>query len=145
MRGSRKLCRRWSKFANLITLFIIFLKLMGDRGSKYRFNWAIIGPTAKHHGILLVGRWWPKIECWLGSFVIFQGIRTSIAKKPYVFVIFFSGGGGGGPDPPVPPLNPPVHNMWKEHNSSRLLDNLGLHVDQPIQLHRDVSTFTARP
>ena len=25
---------------------------------------------------------------WLGSFVIFQGIRTSIAKKPYIFVIF---------------------------------------------------------
>ena len=35
----------------------------------------------------------PNIECWLGSFVIFQGIRASIAKKPYIFVIF---GGGGG-------------------------------------------------
>ena len=32
----------------------------------------------------------------LGSFVIFQGIRTSIAKKPYIFVIFL---GGGPPDP----------------------------------------------
>ena len=31
----------------------------------------------------------PNIECWLGSFVIFQGIRTTIAKKP-----MFSGGGG---------------------------------------------------
>ena len=29
------------------------------------------------------------IECWLGSFVIFQGIRT-IAKKPYIFVTFKS-------------------------------------------------------
>ena len=28
----------------------------------------------------------PKIECWLGSFVNFQGIRTSIAQKPYIFV-----------------------------------------------------------
>ena len=34
----------------------------------------------------------------IGSFVIFQGIRTSIAKKPYIFVIF-----QGGSGPPVPP------------------------------------------
>ena len=31
-----------------------------------------------------------------GSFVVFQRIRTSIAKKPYSFVIF-QGGGGSGP------------------------------------------------
>ena len=31
--------------------------------------------------------------------VIFQGIRTRIAEKPYIFVIFFLGGGGGGVDP----------------------------------------------
>ena len=35
-------------------------------------------------------------ECCLGSFMIFQGIRTSIAKKPYIFVIFQWGGGGSG-------------------------------------------------
>ena len=40
--------------------------------------------------------YWPKYECWLGSCVVFQGIRTSIAKKPYIFVNFH---GGGGPDP----------------------------------------------
>ena len=34
--------------------------------------------------------------------MIFQGIRISIAKKPYIFVIFR--GGGGGPEllPPTP-------------------------------------------
>ena len=32
------------------------------------------------------------IECWLGSFVIFQGIRTSIGRKHYIFVIFQGGG-----------------------------------------------------
>ena len=48
-----------------------------------------------------------QIECWLGSFVIFQGIRTSIAKKPYIFVIFQ--GGGGGPDP----LSPLWIRPWK--------------------------------
>ena len=35
-----------------------------------------------------------QIECWLGSFGFFQAIRTSIANKPYIFVIF-----QGGPDP----------------------------------------------
>ena len=38
------------------------------------------------------------MECWLGSFVVLRGIRTSIAKKPFIFVIF-----QGGPDLPVPP------------------------------------------
>ena len=38
----------------------------------------------------------PKLNL-ASRFVIFQGIRTSIAKKPYVFVIFKGSG------PPVPP------------------------------------------
>ena len=29
--------------------------------------------------------------------MIFQGIGTSFAKKPYIFVIFRGVGGGGGP------------------------------------------------
>ena len=37
--------------------------------------------------------------CWRGSFVIFQGIRTSIAKKNYIFMVF-----QGVPDPLPPPL-----------------------------------------
>ena len=64
---------------------------------------------------LKTGHYWPASEMpfkwWiagmlmmaqLGSFVIFQGIRNSTAKKPYVFVIF---SGGGGLGPPVPPLD----------------------------------------
>ena len=47
-----------------------------------------IGPPAKRHC-----RWWPNIECWLGSLVNFQGMRTSIARKPYIFVIFQRGSG----------------------------------------------------
>ena len=35
---------------------------------------------------------------------IFQGIRTNIARKPYIYVIFQ--GGGGGVRTPVPPLDP---------------------------------------
>ena len=38
------------------------------------------------YGFPLSGQLLPDIECWLGSFVIFQGIPTSIAKKPYIFV-----------------------------------------------------------
>ena len=34
---------------------------------------------------------WANVECWLCSFVIFLGIETSIAKKP--FCDFFRGGG----------------------------------------------------
>ena len=54
---------------------------------------AIIGQPGKRHlnGVTLAGRWWPNVECWPGSFVIFQGIRTSIANKSYIFVIFQAG------------------------------------------------------
>ena len=40
------------------------------------------------------------IECWLGSIVIVQEVRTIIGKKPYIIVIF-----QGGPDPQSPPLD----------------------------------------
>ena len=36
------------------------------------------------------------------GFVVLQGIRTNIAKEPYIFVIFQL---GGGSTPPVPPLD----------------------------------------
>ena len=45
----------------------------------------------------------PKLNAGLVA-VIFWGIRTGIARKPYIFVIFQGGGGGGGGSgPPVPP------------------------------------------
>ena len=61
----------------------------------YHFKRCIVGPPAKLH---LNDVLRPNIECWLGSFVAFQGIRTRIAKKPYIFVIFQ---GGGALDPPI--------------------------------------------
>ena len=53
--------------------------------NEYHYTWATIDPPAKRHlnGASLVCRLWPKIECWLGSFVTFQGV-------------------GGGPDPCPP-------------------------------------------
>ena len=60
-----------------------------------------ISQKAGHHrpasetplnGVSLACWWWPNVECWLGRFWEFQGIRSSIAKKFYVFVIFQVGG-----------------------------------------------------
>ena len=51
---------------------------------------ATICPSVKRHlnDVSLAGQRWPKIECWIGSFVMFQGIRMNIAKKPYMLVFF---------------------------------------------------------
>ena len=74
---------------------------LADEGrEEYHYKLAIIGPPAKRYinGFSLAGWWWPIIKCWLGSFLILQGIRASIAKEPYIFVIF-----QWGPDPLSPP------------------------------------------
>ena len=73
MRGYRKFCQRGSIFDN--SFFYIFFHLVdeGIEDPNYNYKRAIIGATAKRHlnGVSLAGRWWPNIECWLGSFVIF--------------------------------------------------------------------------
>ena len=81
MRGSRKFCQRGPTLTR-------FFRWSGEVGSKHHHKRAIIGPPAT-----LACRWWSNIDCWLGYFLIFQGIRTSINKKTYFF--FFGGGGGG--------------------------------------------------
>ena len=48
---------------------------------------------------------------WFGSFMIFQGIQTSVAKKPYIFVIFQE-----GVQTPVPPSGS-AHETHQEKNS----------------------------
>ena len=77
--------------------FCIFLVWWRKEGSKYHYKRAINSPPAKRHlnGVSLVGRWWPNIECWIGS-CDFKGIRTSIAKEAYALVIF-----QGSPCPPL--------------------------------------------
>ena len=62
------------------------------------------------------------IECWLDSFVIFRRSSwTSIAKKPYKFVIFQGGGWGSGPT--APSLDPRMssHVLIAFANSSGLI------------------------
>ena len=79
---------------------------MRGRRIRLALKRVIIGPPAIRHsnGISLAGRGWPNIECWLSSFVIFQGNRTSIARKPYIFVIFQGGGPGSLPLTPLDPV-----------------------------------------
>ena len=85
-----------------VQLWCFYLAWWGEERSKYHYKRTIIGPPAKRHlnGVSLACQWWPYIECSLGSFVIFKGIQTSFAKKPYIFVIFQGGGGSGSPVPP---------------------------------------------
>ena len=48
---------------------------------------AKIGPTPTRHlnGVSQMSRWWPNIECWLGSFVIIHiGLGTVFLRKPIV-------------------------------------------------------------
>ena len=80
--GSKKFCQKGSNFDNVI--------FVNERRED---------PNTTICGVSLACRWWPNIECWLGSLVLFQGIRPSIAIKLYF--CDFSGVGGGGPDPPV--------------------------------------------
>ena len=102
--GSRKFCQRGSKFDNVFFFFFFFLFVDGGIED---LNTALNGPSLAcyRNAISIAGRWWPNIKCWFGSFVIFHGIQTSIAKKPFIFVIFQ----GVGPDPLSPSLDPPMY------------------------------------
>ena len=52
-------------------------------------------------GVLMMAQ-----HCWLSSFLIFQGILISIAKKPYISYDF---SGEGGPEPLLPPPSGSAH------------------------------------
>ena len=76
----------------------------------------------------------PRLNAGLVSFVIFQGIRTSIAKKPYA--------GQGGSGPPVPPLDPPMPT-YLTGNFSLLLITFANSLDQDQDgqsLHLDLES-----
>ena len=68
--GSRKFCQRGSNFDNSFSLFFVF-SFWGKRGSKYHYQQT--GGPSRPAGGLLACWWWPNIECWPGSFVIFRG------------------------------------------------------------------------
>ena len=102
MRGSRKLCQRGSNF-DYFCCCCCCCCFLDDEGRKDP-NTTISGPSSTHqrNAISMAFRWradvGPTLSAGLVACVDFQGIRTSIAKKPYIFVIFQGGGSG----PPVP-------------------------------------------
>ena len=93
--GRRRTCGDPESFVRVgPTWTRVILVDEGERGTNCQYKRAIIDPPVKYQaGVPMMT---------LGSFVIFQGIRTSIPEKPYIFVIC-----QGGPDPlPPPPLDP---------------------------------------
>ena len=93
MRGSRKFCQRGSNFDNVFFKLDPSPTLSGPSSARQRIaiKLCFAGmPMNAQHRMLAA---------------IFQGIRTCIARKPCIFVIF-RGGGEGGSGPPVPPLVP---------------------------------------
>ena len=117
MRGSRKCCQRESNFDNrkertflscadppnvvrggqILTTF--FFSLWGEGGSKYLYWRAMIGPPEKRHSMAF--RWRHDDSPTLVS-AIFQDIRTCIARKSYIFVMF------QGVRTHCPPLDPNI-------------------------------------
>ena len=85
-------------FYSFFFFFFFSFFLVDEGGSKYSYKRAIIGPPAK--------RRWRADDGWLGSFVIFQGSRTSIVKKPNLMSM--QGGGVYTPDPPTTH----THTLW---------------------------------
>ena len=81
----------------------------GEIGSKYHYK--------RHHRLtsempfkwcLQARRWWPNIEWWLGSFVIFGGSGPVLPRNS-IFLWFLR-----PPCPPPPPLDPPMSlNSYK--------------------------------
>ena len=60
--------------------------------------------------------------------MIFHGIRTCIAKKPYIFVIFRGGGGGGGSRPPTPHIIILQDHLTQFNLGARWMYSLGVNV-----------------
>ena len=75
----------------------------------------------------------PMIEFLLCSFVIFRGIRTSMLRKPYIFVIFQRGSG-----PPVPPSGSAhvsyiqYQNLYDKMAYFRLFSQVLFHKNESI-------------
>ena len=101
MRGSRKFCQ----CGLTMTTFTLVDEGREDPNITKR------GPSSacQRTAIEMAFHWRADDGCF-GSFEIFQGIRTSIAKKPYIFVIFQE----GGPDPLPPTPAGSTHDIHTE-------------------------------
>ena len=72
---------------------VVFLNIFYEGWEEW-ITPVIIGSPAKHHlnGVLLVYWWWPNIECWLGSFMIYQGIKSAPELQKTLYFCDFSRG-----------------------------------------------------
>ena len=61
----------FSEGVQLCQLF--FFSWLGEWGSKYHYEQAKHLPASETPFKLAVWQWWPNVECWLRSFVIFRG------------------------------------------------------------------------
>ena len=108
MRGSRKLCQRGSNSNNVFFVF--------DEG-KEDPNITTSRPSSAFKWCFAGGPMMAQHKCWLCDF---QGIQTSIAKKPYIFVIFQVEGSG---PPAPPPLDPHMSVSTVFEGSDKILDS----------------------
>ena len=118
MRGSRKFSRRGSDSDNVYFFYYFF-----SRWEKIEDpNTTTLSgppPASQRNAIYMVFRWraddcpsWNAGSVPLG----FQGVRTSIAKIPYIIVIVRGGGSG----PPVPPSGS-AHVVYQFNKVARRL------------------------
>ena len=91
-----------SEGVKLLHRFFVCVFLVDERRDDP--NTTKSGPSPPR---IMAQHWFFCTLTYFGSFVIFQGIWSSIAKKPY-FVIFQEGSG-----PHVPPLDPPMSKASK--------------------------------
>ena len=76
----------------MTTFFFSFFEGIEDPTTTQR------GPSLAHqqNAIEMASRWRADDDQTLNAGLVFLGIGTRIAQKPYIFVIFQGGGGGGG-------------------------------------------------
>ena len=87
----------------LTTFFLLFCKGASYLSLKVGHHWP--ASETPLNGFSLACRWWPNVECWLGSFENFRGSGPVLLRNS-IFLWIFRGGGGGGVRPPAPPLDP---------------------------------------
>ena len=83
-----KQCRSWS--ASFFRSWLIWNTLFAKK-PKYRFRKMKMIQISLRAGHLIVFRWHGDDGLTLNAGLVALGIRTSIAKKPYIFVIFQRG------------------------------------------------------
>ena len=101
--------KHWHRKARNVTKYCT-TKQRPNLFFKYNYKWAIIGLTF---------HWWaddcPTLNAGFVAKWFFQGIRTSVANKPYIFVIFQSRSRTPAPTP--------LHTRMGRNNKQRIHNN----------------------